>query len=335
MPKITDSAYGDLTSYLASFLLIGHDPTEGSTSDQTKRLSLSDLKIMMTTPASGMMINGKLNVTVVSSDLVVKILTLAGADPSASDPVLINIAGTLRTVSAATSCTLADGTNWMDLGGTRFATLEQQLFVYAIWDSNSSVVAVAPARFSHGRLVSDFSATTTDEKYIGNYANYTSTDQVANIGLFAATLSAGAAYTWTVPTFTNVNLRHEPTFETDWMTWLPASSAGGSLTYGSVTYPLARYRIMRHKVEYELCASGTLGGTASTNISFTLPFEATQSGLTDPPLLGLGWASDTNVSCTAFLTAGTPDLMRFFKYNLGNFNTSGTCTLRSTGFYEI
>lgn len=43
MPKITDAGYGDLLSYLATFKLIGHDPSEGSVADQTKRLALSNL----------------------------------------------------------------------------------------------------------------------------------------------------------------------------------------------------------------------------------------------------------------------------------------------------
>lgn len=46
MPKITDAAYGDLTTYVSTFKLIGHDPTEASIVDQTKRLELVDLLTM-------------------------------------------------------------------------------------------------------------------------------------------------------------------------------------------------------------------------------------------------------------------------------------------------
>ena len=42
-------------------------------------------------PNSGMMLNGKISVTVVSGDLVLELKTLAGTDPSATDKVFINI----------------------------------------------------------------------------------------------------------------------------------------------------------------------------------------------------------------------------------------------------
>ena len=336
MPKITDAAYGDLTSYVATFKLIGHDPTEGSITDQTKRLELQDFVNMLyqLIPRPGMMLNGKLSVTVSANDLIVALKTRAGTDPSTTDSVAININGTIRVVTAATSITLADATNWFNAGSAELATKEIDLFAYAIWDSNSSVVAIAPSRIPFGRLVSDFSATTTNEKHLGNYANYTSTDEVANIGRFAATLSAGAGYTWTVPTFTNSNLIQEPCFETRWLTWVPVVQAGNP-TYGTVTYPLARYKVKDALVNYQFGCSGTGSGTAGTGIAFTLPFEAAQSALTDPPLLGPGWTSDGNVACQGFIIAGTPDLIKFFKYNLGNFTNSGTYTLRSTGFYEM
>lgn len=276
----------------------------------------------------------KLSVTVSSNDLIVALTHLDGNAPSVYRPICITIAGVKRYVTAATSITLADATNWFNAGAAELATKEIDYFAYAVWDSNSSIVAVSCARFPHGRLVSDFSATTTNEKYLGNYANFTSTDNVANIGRFAATLSAGAGYTWTVPTFTNLNLVQEPCYETRWLTWVPVVQAGNP-TYGTVTYPLARYKIRDAHLLYEFGASGTGSGTAGTNIGFTLPFESAQSALTDPPLLGPGWTSDGNVSCQAFIVAGTPDLIKFFKYNIGNFTNSGTYTLRSTGFYEI
>lgn len=53
MPKITDAGYGDLISYLATFKLIGHDPSEGSVADQTKRLALSNLLAFMFTQPGG------------------------------------------------------------------------------------------------------------------------------------------------------------------------------------------------------------------------------------------------------------------------------------------
>ena len=56
-----------------------------------------------------------------------------------------------------------------------------------------------------------------------------------------------------------------------WQTWVPSYSASGSMTYTSVTTTKARYMLVGKTFIYELRASGTTGGTASSTITFTLP----------------------------------------------------------------
>lgn len=222
--------------------------------------------------ASQLMVNRyKLSVTVVSNDLVVALVHEDDTAPSTDRPLYFKINNTLRIVSAATSITIADGTNWFSAGSAELATKEIDYFVYLIWDSNSSIVAIAPARISSGRLVSDFSATTTNEKYLGNYANFSITDDVCVIGRFAATLSAGAGYTWTVPTFTGINLIHIPTFETRWLTWTPVVSQGVSTNIAK-TIDKASYKLIGDLLEYALRLAFTATGTAGSAIIFTLPF---------------------------------------------------------------
>jgi len=207
----------------------------------------------------GFMVNGKLSVTVSASDLIVALKTKSGSDPSATNPVSIWINGTYRRVTAATSITLADATNWFSLGSSVTATIEQDLFAYLVWDSNSSIVEISCARIPHGRLVSDFSATTTNERYLGNYANFTTTDDVVNIGRFAATLSASAAFTWSVPAFTNLNLIHVPTVETRWLTWAPALTGFSA----APTNTLYKYKIIsdRCMIEFSQLTNGTSNAT--------------------------------------------------------------------------
>lgn len=53
----------------------------------------------------GFMYNGKISVTVTSNNITVALKTMAGNDPSAADPVLVNIAGTTRKIVAALSVT--------------------------------------------------------------------------------------------------------------------------------------------------------------------------------------------------------------------------------------
>jgi len=224
--------------------------------------------ILTRIPVSGGMINGKISATVVSNDLVLALKTLAGSDPSAADPVYININGTIRTVTAATSCTLADGTNWFNSGAAELGTLEIDYFAYAIWDSNSSVVAIAPARIPYGRLVSDFSATTTNEKHIGNYANYTTTDDVCVIGRFAATLSlSGTSHLWTVPTFTSANLIQRPIHETRWLTWAPTLTGFSS----APTSTVYNYKFVGDLL-FIISRQGANGTSNTTGFTETIPW---------------------------------------------------------------
>lgn len=272
----------------------------------------------------------KLSVTVASNNLTVALKHLDGTDPTATRPLLFVINGTKRYVTAATSITIAAGTSYFNLGAVEFATIEQQLFVYLVWDSNSSIVAISAARIPYGRLVSDFSATTTNEKHLYNYANFTSTDDVINIGTFHVTNSGTASFNWSVPTFTSSNKIDASTYESDWLTWAPQYSATGSLTFTSVSTTFAKYKQVNQAIFFELRCSGTLGGTASNVILCTVPFEALQSANSATA----GYGLTATVTGTVFITAGTPDKLSFAKYDGSNYATSGTIVINMHGRYE-
>ena len=220
----------------------------------------------------GQMMNGKLSITVSTNDLTVALKTIAGTDPSALDPVYIRINGTVRKCTAALSKTLADGTNWFNSGSAELAAQEADYFVYAIWNTTpaTDIMDLGFARVPFFNVYSEASATTTNEKYLA-YANGSapaSTDDMVNIGRFAATLSAGAGYTWTVPTFTTTNLIQRPTFETRPLLWTPAWT---NLTVGdaTVTYWYQRMgRRLRGAVSLIAGASTSISGS----VSHTMPF---------------------------------------------------------------
>lgn len=222
----------------------------------------------------GILNNGYFQVSVVSNDLVVEIKTTAGADPSAVDPVTVFINGTERSIEAATSITLADGTNWFASGSASLAALEVDYFVYAVWDSNSSVVAISIARIPYGKTVNatDFSATNTNARYLANYGNFTVGDDITNIGRFAATLSAAAGHTWTVPTFTGNNLIRRPIFTTRRLSFAPAWT---NLTVGNGTAQ-AFYVISENlTVRIELIFGSTTSISGDPSHSFIMPFSST------------------------------------------------------------
>jgi hypothetical protein len=274
----------------------------------------------------GVLVNGKISPTVATNNLTLTILTADGSTPSSTNPVGVKINGTVRMITAATTCTLAAATSWMNLGAAEFATLEQDLFAYAVWDSNSSVVAVAPSRIPYGRLVSDFSATTTNEKHLGNYANYTATDDVVNIGRFAATLSAGVAYTWTVPTYTNLNLIQRPIYETRWLVWTP-TLAGWS---ANPTVACA-YKESMDGIFWNLHSTG-VGTSNATTTTFTLPFTVTTTNS-----FSVGRGQDNGAECApTFRATASGNICDCFK-GPGNtvWTNTGTKFLSGQGFFRI
>jgi hypothetical protein len=169
----------------------------------------------------GFLINGKISV-VDTAGITVAIKTLADEDPSASDPVYCRIDGVVRSITSALSVAKADGTNWMNAGSSELATQEIDYFVYLGYNATDGVV-IGFSRYPGAGEYGDFSDTTTDEKYcaISTITNAAATDYYNVIGRFAATLSAGAGYTWSVPTFTAKNLIQRPIYETRWLEVTP------------------------------------------------------------------------------------------------------------------
>jgi hypothetical protein len=289
-------SYSALSTLLGNLTLLVRDDGQASPTNEIRTVTdtqllrfLMNASPVLLIPRHGQMLNGKISVSVSSNNLTLALKTSAGTDPSSTDKVYININGTVRTVTAATSCTLNAATNWFNAGGAELATKEVDYFAYAIWDSNSSVVAIAPARIPYGKLVSDFNSTSTNEKYIGNYANYTSTDDVAVLGRFAATLSAGAGYTWTVPTFTSSNLINMPIYETRLLSWAPAWT---NLSVGNGTVA-ATYKILGARC-YAVVGI-TFGSTTSISggVDITFPITRVQTSLAS---LGSVLFTDTGTS---------------------------------------
>jgi hypothetical protein len=187
----------------------------------------------------GFLINGKIVPSVASNNLTVAIKTLAGSDPSATDPVYCRIGDTVRSITAALSVTKNAGTNWCNAGSSELATKEIDYFVYLGYNATDGVV-IGFSRIPFATEYDDFSATTTNEKYcaISTITNAAAGDDYEVIGRFAATLSAGAGYTWTVPTFTNKNLIQRPIYETRWLSAINSPTGFSSITVQSTSYKL-------------------------------------------------------------------------------------------------
>jgi len=222
------------------------------------------------TPNRGL-IGGVINVSVASNNLTVAVKTLQGTDPSPTNPVGIWIGNTLRWITSALSISANAGTNWFNAGSAELATREIDYFAYIGFNATDGVV-LGFARIPYARLYSDFNTTTTNEKYarISTITNAAAGDNYVNIGRFAATLSAGAGHTWTVPTFTNANLIQEPIYESRWLGWIPTLTGFSVLPAGTI----ANYRITNQNVNLIFRTSGAAGTSNATTFTVTAPMAA-------------------------------------------------------------
>lgn len=213
----------------------------------------------------GFLINGKISVTD-AAGITVAIKTLAGTDPSATDPVYCRIGDTVRAITAALSVAKADGTNWCNAGAIELVGKEIDYFAYLGYNATDGVV-LGFSRFPGAKQYSDFSATTTNEKYcaISTITTAASTDYYEVIGRFAATLSDPGG-TWSVPTYTATNLIQRPIYETRWLTFAP-TFAGWS---ANPTVDWATYRLQYSTLNVRIgCSAGTSNATTATVI---IPF---------------------------------------------------------------
>lgn len=232
--------------------------------------------------ASGQMLNGKIAPSVSSNDLVVALKGMDGNDPSATNPVYIRIGDTIRTLTAARSITLADGTNWFNSGSPELATKEIDYFVYAVWQAADSTLHIGVSRIPYGTVFGDFvgGGSFTDERYWnGSGGSLTSTDNVTVIGRFAATLSAGAGYTWTVPTFTSTNLIQRPIYETRFLSCTGTLTSAGTLPTFGLT-DISVYKMINDRCMVVCDKINTSGGTAgagANQISYTLPIGSSST----------------------------------------------------------
>lgn len=148
------------------------------------------------------LLNGKITTAVASNNLTVAIKTLSGADPSTTSPVYVRIGNSIRSITAALSLTKNAGTNWFGSGSAPTATIPRNYYVYLVWNTtaNPNAVSLAFALNPFGTLYSDFNNTSTSALYFPFSGSDTpgATDEVQNIGRFEATLSATAAFNWSI-----------------------------------------------------------------------------------------------------------------------------------------
>jgi hypothetical protein len=260
----------------------------------------------------------------------VAIKTITGANATSTDKIPFRIGNTKRELTAALSVTVNAGANVFNAGSVELAAKNIDFFVYIGWKAATSSMFVVISRMAHARTFGDFSGTNTSERYGANSGTApASTDQVEVIGRFRAQNSGSASYNWSIP---SAVVMSRPIDETDWLDWQPVYSAGGSMTFTTVTTNIASYKIRRDAIEIVLDASGTTGGSASTELRATVPFNSTFAAA---HALG-GFVHDaTPIGGFAFMQFGTPDFVGARRHDNANFGLGATRLLRVHGTYKI
>jgi hypothetical protein len=201
---------------------------------------------------------------VVSNNLTVTLKNYNWDIPTAIAPIKYqDWSWTIRTISSALSWNINAWTNWFNAWSSELATKEIDFFSYLLYDSVSSTTALIISRIPYATINSDFSSTSTNEKYsawIWTY-NRTAWDRCVNIWKFSAILSAWAWYTWTIWAWTTIN---QYINETNWLSWSPVLTGWSVLSWFTTAY----YKVVWNTVQCFVCADNkTLTWAWIINIS--------------------------------------------------------------------
>ncbi len=275
---------------LTDLLVLEDDP--GGT-PLTQKVTVATLKnaVSVITPY-------RISVTVASNNITLALKDRDGNDPSPSSPVRVQIGDTVREITSALSVTAPAATNWCNAGSAELATKEIDWFPVLGYNATDGVV-IGFTRIPFGRVYSDFSTTSTNEKYckISTITNAAASDPYVVIGRFAATLSAGAGYTWSVPTYTAGNLIHQPIYRTRWLLWTPTHSRTGTNYTNAPTVFGAFYSVddEMHILEVHQ-QNATPGGTGDQQ--FTMPFTAQNSAIGNGTNVSDSYLMNSSVTST-------------------------------------
>jgi hypothetical protein len=272
-------------------------------------------------PAAGQMWNGQIVTSVTSNNITVALKTMAGANPSASAPVMVRIGNSYRAVTAALSVTKNAGTNWCNSGGSELATQEVDYFVYMGYNATDGVV-LGFARIPYAQSYGDFSTTSTNERYcaISTITNATATDVYDNVGRFNAILSATANFFWSIPG-TSVII-NRPITETRMLTFVPTITYGGGTTNPTSNTLLTKsYQISSRMFSFLIVSQLVKGTGDRTSTTFTLPLNT----------FNMNYCAVVDT-----ITAGSP-----YKLAVGSMNSSTPAyvvvieTMAADGYYLI
>lgn len=117
-----------------------------------------------------------------------------------------------------------------------------------------------------------------------------------------------------------------------WSDWTPTYGGSSSMTFGTITTHYARYAQVGKIVFFEISATGTTGGTASTDITFTLPVAPKNASST----VFLSFSVFIRDTATASGYGYIDDTKAYVRrYDSSNWGLGSSRSIRASGHYEI
>jgi hypothetical protein len=274
------------------------------------------------------LINGYIVTSLSGNNLIVSVSTDKDSvvNPTVTKPVGIWIGGNLRWITSALTFTRNGGTSSLNMGSSELATFEVDLFPYLQWNTTTLSLNLLVSRLPNARKMSGFVNSATDEKGVLNITNYNSGDDVVLVDRFSATSNGSNNFTATG------NVYGEPIFRTRLLDWLPTYSGNGSMTYATVTTTNAKYYIDGNNLYHNINAGGTVGGTPSNQLRYTLPIGIITS--TSQSYSAAGWGFDVNFVSTV-IHNDNATRMRVLKYDASNWAAGGSKNIYATGIMPI
>lgn len=116
-------------------------------------------------------------------------------------------------------------------------------------------------------------------------------------------------------------------------TWTPSVAGGGSMTVSSLSIRQARYCRLGPYVMMNMCLTFTLGGSASTTITVTVPI----SGQADSVYCAFPCVADENGTgiADARWRLSTSTQIVVFKAGAGNFTLGANASININGLYRV
>lgn len=121
-------------------------------------------------------------------------------------------------------------------------------------------------------------------------------------------------------------------FNLPWIQWQPTLSANNSMTFSATTANTARYVKIDKTVNLFLYATGTVGGTPSTALTFTLPLRPRGGQL--PNFSAIAIDNGSEVCGFARTSAAQSDIINVKRYDGANY-TAGSGGFFVSGTYEV